>query len=231
MRTSTFRLNNLSPFSMSRLPKPANKDESSAQPDHSKTLASLEQTSWEQLILATSHKKERSNFKMMTLATCTPRGADARTVVLRRVNQTHKYVWFYTDARAEKVLQLEGFPLATLLLWDNKSRVQLRLKVETRLHTDDYIAYEHWQDVTAPERKLYLSEPIPGSSVPEPYPGYPDHLGEALPSKEESAVARTNFAVIECRVLVMEYLNLSPQGQKRACFQYEPESKQTWLAP
>ena len=216
---------------MRRLPETSNSADPSAQPEHSDTLTKLEQASWEQLTLATTHKDERSDFRMMTLATCTPRGADARTVVLRKVNPTHKYVWFYTDARAEKVLQLEAFPLATLLFWDDKSRVQLRLKIETRLHTDDYIADEHWQHVTDQERKLYLSEPIPGSKVPSPYPGYPEHLSEDMPSEDERAEARTNFAVIECRVLVMEYLHLSRQGQTRACFQYEPESKQTWLAP
>lgn len=181
--------------------------------------------------MAVSHKKERSNFRTMTLATCTPRGADARMVVLRKVNPTHKYLWFYTDARTEKVLQLEAFPMATLLLWDETSQVQLRLKIETRLHTDDYIADDHWQHVTAREQKLYLSEPIPGSEVAKPYPGYPDDLANQLPSDDERAVARKNFAVIECRVLRMEYLHLSKQGQTRACFQYEPESRLAWLAP
>lgn len=197
-------------------------------------LTQLEQDSWQQLALALTPEKDRSagdGFKTMTLATCMSRGADARTVVLRQVDATRKYVWFHTDARSEKVLQLEAFPMAALLLWDDQRQVQLRLTVETRLHTDDYMADEHWKTLWAGGRKSYLSEQTPGSEQPHPYPGFPEHLGEDLPSEEESEDGRKNFAVIECRVLVMEYLHLGRSGQTRARFQYEPEARMVWLAP
>ena len=167
----------------------------------------------------------------MTFATCTKRGADARMVVLRKVDSEHKYVWFYTDARTKKVLELEAFPVSTLLFWDENLQMQLRLSVETRLHTDDYIADEHWQQLRPHDLNLYLSELMPGSELPAPYPGFPKRLIDAEPSEDDRTVARQNFAVIECRVLAMEYLRLSRSGQTRACFQYEPESKMTWLAP
>lgn len=167
----------------------------------------------------------------MVVATCSASGADARTVVLRKVDTARKYVWFHTDARAAKVMQLEAFPNSTLLFWDDGQQCQLRLTVETRLHTDDYIADEHWQDLGISSRKAYLSEYQPGSARPAPYPGFPEQLGENLPSKEESEAGRKNFAVIECRVLAMEYLHLSRSGQTRARFRYEPESSMAWLAP
>ena len=203
-------------------------------PDRTDSLAELERTSWQQLIQATEHSESQSDskgFKTMTVATCTSRGADARMVVLRRVDATRKYVWFYTDARAEKVLQMEAFPDAMLLFWDDKQQIQLRLTVETRLHTDDYIADEHWQALWVGARKAYLSEQTPGSEQPGPYPGFPEQMGDKLPTDEESEAGRKNFAVIECRVLAMEYLRLSPSGQTRAHFQYEPESRMVWLAP
>lgn len=167
----------------------------------------------------------------MTFATRNSRGADARMVVNRRVNVDQKYVWFYTDARTEKVLQLEAFPMATLLFWDEAEQLQLRLTVETRLHTNDYIADEHWETVEETERKMYLSAPIPGTKTDAPYPGFPEHLTTGNPSADEQAAARQHFAVIECRVLCMEYLHLSKSGQTRACFEYEPETKRVWLAP
>lgn len=193
------------------------------------SLAECEQECWHQLKSAI--RRKRAPFKTMTVATCTNRGADARMVVLRRVDPTHKYVWFYTDARAEKVLQLEAFPMATLLFWDEKQQLQLRLTIETRLHTDDYIADEHWETLPVSSRKGYLSEQTPGSEQPRPYPGFPEYLGGNLPSEAESEAGRNNFAVIECRVLAMEYLHLSRSGQTRARFQYEPESRMVWLAP
>ncbi|MFD2570404.1 pyridoxamine 5'-phosphate oxidase family protein [Spirosoma soli] len=197
--------------------------------DTDRSLADLERDTWQQLSAALSQDKD--GFKTMTLATSTNTGADARTVVLRQVDEVHKYLWFHTDARAEKVIQLEAHPNATLLLWDENRQVQLRLHIETRLHTDDYVADEHWENLWVGGRKSYLSERTPGSEQPAPYPGFPEHLGENLPSEQESKAGRINFAVIECRVLIMEYLHLSRKGQTRAQFQYEPVGKMVWLAP
>ena len=199
-----------------------------------KTLIDLERDSWQQLVLATQEKKDEnlgSSFRTMTVATNTHDGADARTVVLRKVDEVRRYIWFHTDARARKVMQCEAYPNATLLLWDAEQQVQLRLMTETRLHTDDYVADEQWRDLWVGSRKTYLSERVPGSEQPDPYPGFPVNLGESLPTEADSEAGRKNFAVIECRVLSMEYLHLSRNGQTRAKFQYEPERKLTWLAP
>jgi hypothetical protein len=197
-------------------------------------LSDLERDSWHQLVQAPEQESDRGagpNFKTLTVATNTSDGADARTVVLRQVDAVRRYVWFHTDARAGKVMQLEAFPNATLLFWDEKRQVQLRLTAETRLHTDDYVADEHWGNLWVGGRKTYLSERVPGSEQPDPYPGFPVELGENLPTEADSEAGRKNFAVIECRVLSMEYLHLSRGGQTRARFQYEPERKLMWLAP
>ena len=198
------------------------------------TLSELETDSWNKLVTALTHRSKPgtgAGFRFMTFATRNSRGADARMVVNRRVDADRKYVWFYTDARTEKVLQLEAFPMGTLLFWDETEQLQLRLTVETRLHTNDYIADEHWETVKETERKMYLSTPVPGTKTDAPYPGFPEHLTTEKPSADEQAVARQYFAVIECRVLGMEYLHLSKSGQTRACFQYEPETSMAWLAP
>ncbi len=207
--------------------------QTSVYPGLSLKLTDLEQTSWQQLasVFDSTGQPPVAGFKTMVLASRTKTGADARTVVLRKVDRDRKYVWFHTDVRAEKVMQLEAFPDATLLFWDDTLKVQLRLIVETHLHSNDYVADEHWTATGVANRKNYLSEYEPGSEQPTPYPGFPAHLGANLPSPEESEAGRSNFAVIECRVLAMDYLQLSRDGQVRALFQYEPELKMAWLAP
>lgn len=203
-------------------------------PGQTHSLTELEQTSWQQLASVLDERNDKPlapGFKTMTVASRTETGADARTVVLRKVDADRKYVWFHTDVRAAKVMQFEAFPNATLLFWDEALRTQLRLTVETHLHTNDYVADEHWQTVGAGSRKNYLSEQEPGSEQPTPYPGFPPGLGASLPTPEASEAGRSNFAVIECRVLAMDYLRLSREGQLRAKFQYEPESRMAWLAP
>ncbi|UFH52884.1 pyridoxamine 5'-phosphate oxidase family protein [Spirosoma sp. KNUC1025] len=208
---------------------PSGKTDSAGSASAEGSLNDLERASWHQL--TTGSEQAQDGFHVMTVATCTNRGADARMVVLRKVDAVRKYAWFHTDARTEKVLQLEAFPTAALLFWDPERQVQLRLTVETRLHTDDYVADDHWKTLNDRERKLYLSEYVPGTELPHPYPGFPESLADQDPGSEDEKAGRKNFAVIECRVLAMEYLHLSRSGQKRACFQYEPESRMVWLAP
>lgn len=201
---------------------------------NSPTLPDLERDSWQSLSAAAEQKpghKSESGFRTMTVATNTNDGADARTVVLRQVDTVRRHICFHTDARADKVMQLEAFPTATLLFWDSERQVQLRLTAETRLHTDDHVADEHWKNLWVGSRKMYLSERVPGSEQPDRYPGFPISLGESLPSEADTEAGRKNFAVIECRVLSMEYLHLGRGGQTRARFQYEPDRKVSWLAP
>jgi general stress protein 26 len=196
------------------------------------SLIDLDQRCWQQLAQsASADKASDGGFRYMIMATCTSHGADARIVVLRHVDAAHKYVWFHTDARTEKVLQLEAFPQAKLLFWDDKQQVQLRLTVETRLHTDDYLADEQWEKLHDGSIRSYLSECMPGSEQAAPYPGFPEHVSQGELTPGDRAFGRQNFAAIECRVLCMEYLKLSKEGQTRARFQYEPVSKMSWLAP
>ncbi len=195
------------------------------------SLTDLERYSWQQLQAAPSQKDSR--FKTFTVATTTPDGApDARMVVLRQVDETSRILWFHTDVRAQKVSHLRQNPQAVLLFWDEKAQVQLRCRVSTTMHTDGAVADEQWANTWEGSRKMYLSECEPGISQPKPYPGFPVHFGEKLPTRDESEVGRTNFAVVECRVLEMDYVHLSRAGQTRARFEYGGETViRHWLAP
>ncbi len=192
-------------------------------------LENLERDSW--LRLTSAPKRKRDGFKTFTLATQTDTGANARTVVLRKADAVQKIIWLHTDRRSDKVGELGQQPNATLLFWDNRRQVQLRLTITTALHTDNAVADEHWAGLWVGSRKMYLSEHRPGLPYPEPYPGFPAHLGENLPTEAESEAGRKNFLVVECRVLTMEYLHLSRAGQTRAQFRYAPLSGMDWLVP
>lgn len=99
--------------------------ETSVYPGLSLTLPTLEQSSWQQLVTVLDSKPDETTapgFKTMTVASRTATGADARTVVLRKVDADRKYVWFHTDVRAAKVMQFEAFPDCTLLFWMKNRR-------------------------------------------------------------------------------------------------------------
>ena len=193
-------------------------------------LSDLDRDCWKMLVSAP--KRPKDGFKTFTLATIGPDNApDARTVVLRRADELTRQLWFHTDRRAAKVAQLQANNYVTLLFWDAKRQVQLRLFATTVLHEADADADVNWEKLWLGARKMYLSEETPGTPQIEPYPGFPPELGEALPSEADSEAGRPNFVAVECRVLWLEYLKLGRAGQIRARFTYGPQPSQTWLAP
>ena len=109
----------------------------------------------------------------MVLASRTGSGADARMVVLRQVDADPKIRLVPYRCSGRKVMQLEAFPNATLLFWDDTLQAQLRLTVETHLHTNDYIADEHWQEVSvsAVARITFLNT-NPAANNPAPTPAF-----------------------------------------------------------
>ncbi len=199
--------------------------------DRAYALTDLDAYCWDQLVAAPGGKKESTGFKTGTLATRTDTGADARTVVLREASNSEKVIWFHSDRRAPKLNQLRNCPVATVLFWDDASQIQLRLTVTTTIHLGDAIADDQWARLWVGSRKMYLSEEVPGSEQAGPYPGFPNHFGEALLTEADSEAGRVNFAVVQCQVSVMEFLRLSRSGQSRARFQYVPEPRFRWLAP
>lgn len=200
--------------------------------DTTYTLTTLEQTIWKQLAMATQPGPDKPAFKTCGLATRTlDNSVDVRNVVLRQTDALQRVLWFHTDVRASKVLQLEGFPEARLLFWDEGQQLQLRVKVITMIHINDEAADEQWAKLGLSSRKMYLSAYKPGSEQLRPYPGFPEALGENLPSQADSEAGRINFAAVECRVLELDCLHLSRAGQTRAHFIFEPEPEAAWLAP
>jgi len=195
------------------------------------SLAYLDRGSWQQLMAAPAEKEHK--FKTFAIVTITTDGwPDARMVVLRQADENTKKLWFHTDVRAQKVVDLRAKPEATLLFWDDTQQVQLRCRVSIVIYTDNAVADGQWVKTWEGSRKMYLSEHKPGSVQAGPYPGSPAHFGETLPTREESEAGRPNFSVIECTVLKMEYLHLSRAGQTRARFEYEgDEVVREWLAP
>ena len=194
-------------------------------------LAILNRDTWQQLTAAPTQKENA--FKTCTLATVSPNALpDARIVVLRQADETRRMLWFHTDVRTQKVAHLKMNSDAVLLFWDDNKQTQLRCRVTATIHTDDAVANDQWAKTWEGSRKMYLSEYEPGHVQPEPYPGFPVHFGEELPTRAESEAGRPNFAVIECKVVVIDYLHLSRAGQTRAQFTYDEKAVQyEWLAP
>ncbi|MEM6347574.1 MAG: pyridoxamine 5'-phosphate oxidase family protein [Bacteroidota bacterium] len=192
------------------------------------SLADFHQKCWDQLLRASVDKKHP--MREITMATLKLDGSvDQRMVVLRLAERSSLSINTYTDLRAQKVAQIKVHPQLHYLAWHPKQRLQLRLKCEAQLHSNDEISRSAWQKLSYFARTLYSAHASPGQIVPNlasanaPYQ-HPEGIDSNLWYK--------NFVLIKAKILEMEALALGRERQLRARFTYEAGQVQAnWLIP
>ena len=179
---------------------------------------------WRQMTLAV-HDKTHA-WRTAVLATRDEEAVDARTVVLREVRSDERQVLFYTDPRANKVRQLLAQPRAVLVLWSPGLAWQLRMRVDLTLHTQGLDVTSRWARVKmSPSVQDYLSPLPPGAVLADGGASRPIDQVSLSEGHPDSDVF---FGVVVAQVHSLDWLELGPQGHRRACFDTQGAH---WLQP
>lgn len=167
---------------------------------------------WQELQRASDDRQH--DWRHCTLATVDGERADARVVVLREAVPTERRLRLYTDARSPKVTQIARHPLGTLVAWSPRLKWQLRLGVRLSVADSGLEVSSRWARVKlSPGAQDYLA-PLP--------PGTP------MDRYEPERGSREHFAVITAEVQQIDWLELHPDGHRRARFE---GGNGVWLAP
>ena len=166
------------------------------------SLPPIEAAVWRELTAAPQDAQHP--WRTPVLATTDGEVGDARTVVLRGVDAAKRRLTLFSDARAGKVAQLTTHPLGTLVHWSPALNWQLRLRVRLEAQRDGLAVSSHWARLKlSPAAHDYLSALPPGTT-----------LDNAIGTRGE----REHFALILAQVLSIDWLELHPQGHRRARF-------------
>ncbi len=177
------------------------------------TLDAIEAALWRELLAAPRDKQHP--WRAPVLATTDGAVGDARTVILRDADQAQTTLLVYTDARAGKVAQIAAHPLGTLVMWSPVLGWQLRIRVALQAVTEGLELSSRWAQLKlSPAANDYLSSLAPG-----------DALGSAISARGE----RAYFALLEARVLSIDWLELHAEGHRRARFNTDTTAR--WLQP
>jgi hypothetical protein len=150
----------------------------------------------------TSASEPPHEWRVAVLATVDDGQADARSIVLREVDAAERRLIFYTDARSPKVRQIEASPQGTLIFHSHELGWQLRMQVRLAVETDGLAVSSRWAKLqTSAGAKDYLAAAAPGSPLDAPLAD----LG-----------VRGHFAMIEAMAETVDWLELHPQGHRRA---------------
>jgi pyridoxamine 5'-phosphate oxidase len=141
-------------------------------------------------------------WRVAVLATVDDGQADARSLVLREVDAAERRLVFYTDARSPKVRQIEQSPQGTLIFYSRELGWQLRMQVRLHVQTAGLAVASRWARLqTSAGARDYQSVAAPGRPLDAPL----SELG-----------VRGHFAIIEAMAETVDWVELHPQGHRRA---------------
>ena len=184
------------------------------------SLADIEAAVWRELGQALRDKQH--GWRVAVLATVDGQGADARSVVLRDLDTASRTLLMYTDARSPKAAQLATHPHGTLVLWSAALGWQLRLRVALSLETSGLRVSSRWARLKlTPAAQDYLSPLPPGTAIGS---GVGSPVGDITPERQ----SREHFAVLAAQVQSVDWLELHPEGHRRALFS---AAGAVWLTP
>lgn len=187
--------------------------------------------SWTLLALGTTDRKHA--FHTPVLGTLGDGLPQLRTVVLRGVKPETRLLYCHTDTRSPKFSELVASPVASWLFYSAAEKIQLRAEGKVTLHTADAVSEAHWQTSQLTSRRTYTQFSAPGTRTDAPTSGLPEFLIGRTPSAKEAEAGRANFAVIECKIFRLDWLQLTSDGNRRAVFEWSNSDVLTssWVVP
>ena len=203
-------------------------------PTRLESLAEIEAAVWRELAQAVRDKQHA--WRLAVLATVDASNgttADARSVVLRDLDVATRTLLIYTDARSPKAAQLAAHPGGALVLWSAALGWQLRLKVALTLETSGLRVSSRWArlKLTAAAQD-YLSPLPPGAAIDGgdngSGPGTRTRTHTNIDNLAAERQSRDHFAVLAAQVQAVDWLDLHPEGHRRALFS---AAGAVWVTP
>jgi len=164
--------------------------------------------------LSRANMDKRHAFRNCVLATVFKGKVLQRTVVHRKFIKGNTSLIF-TDSRSKKVTHLERNPLASLLFYDPKKKLQIAVAGMVKIHEGNSIANSEMEKIQ--DFSDYSNYPYPGA---------------AIEKSGDYSEGEKNFLVLEFHWLEIDILELSREGHRRAFLRRNNENwNGTWTVP
>jgi hypothetical protein len=184
---------------------------------------------WGLLVRGGADRKHPYHYAV--LATFGAQGIQQRTVVLRKALKPERQLLSYSDARTQKIADLQHQPESSWLFYDHGSKEQIRARSIISLHHQDQTAWEHWNAIPPAARGDYLGPMAPGTLSETYIDNLPPDFKEE-PTEENTREGFSNFVVLASEVTALDYLKLSREGHLRAQFHWQHGAwQESWVAP
>ncbi len=156
--------------------------------------------------------------RWVSLATVnTSGGAEVRTLMMRDADRASGTVAMHTDLHSDKIAEIRANPMASVLIWNEDTQIQIRLRVRIEIASGEEVRAA-WDKVPEASRGNYGTVPSPGTPItgPEAYSRQPD-------------IAR--FAILTAHIVEIDAVNLGTDPHRRAVFAATDDWAGDWRAP
>lgn len=163
----------------------------------------------------------KSAMRWPVLSTASAKGGgDGRIVVLRQFDRETLRLGVWTDGRSSKVSDLKVDPGASLLFFDAAKKLQIRTSGSVSIHIE---GHEHAQA---------LEKALQGNMADYSSIAGPGRVVDAPNAIAESNDAAANFVLLQLSIDVMDVLELSRSGHRRAWFEWTGDMlTASWRVP
>lgn len=161
---------------------------------------------------------------------CTPR---LRVIVLRRFwRKNPRALVFHTHIASPKVREIQNNPNVSFAFYHAPEKLQLSVAGGGEIYTSGALHEEQWQATGFFSRRAYAGAKPSERSV-KPTSGLPEDLTSRKPTREESELGKSNFAVVFTRIDSIDCLELDGKGNRRSLFLWSEtgELETRWLTP
>ena len=140
---------------------------------------------------------------------------ESRVVVLREFDSNNMILNFHTDFRSPKIADLIKNNNSLFVFYDQKLKVQLRIKTISSINNQNIITEKMWERTKLVSRKCYPTQKPPSSVTSLPEDGIDDNLKGKEPTLEESEKGYKNFTVVQNKIYQIDWLYLAASGHRR----------------
>ena len=174
-------------------------------------------------LLAQGVVNKKSKFHTPTLSTVNGNMINSRTIILRKVDNKTKMLFFYSDSRSRKVLNIIQNNNVTVHLYEPRFKLQVQLYGHAKIENNSEKTKNIWSSLNSFSKKNYLSALSPGEKI--------DSL-DNLKYNTDNEKAYINLSLIYFKVTKLECLQLSDIKNIRVEFVYtESSNKKYYIVP
>ncbi|MDP6169993.1 MAG: pyridoxamine 5'-phosphate oxidase family protein [Candidatus Marinimicrobia bacterium] len=169
------------------------------------------------------------DFHSFVLSTIRNNGPESRTMILRFFNEDDPSIWFHTDKRSEKLLDIKDNKDICTLFYDRSRRIQLRMHGIGSIEEDGRTTKAVWGSMRPESKLCYMGPYAPSEVIAEYKPNIINKSAQEI-DESDDLLGYSRFCRVKITINRLDWLHLDHKGHKRIQFDFDEKIKVKWLA-